>query len=377
MSNTEKQYDGFHLYTGGPFGLRLPGSRSVPFTPIRIWIFAGVMWLPLLISKVLSDPSVIYQVQPWIEDLPHHIRILCSFPFLIYSGFVLDSRISRVLIYLVKGDTASQEQILNAVDQARRKRDSLFLNLFIVFIAVLLSIVRLVEVVNHPKASHFEFLWYSFILQSVMQLAVLIWLTRTLSWTRLLWRLSRIHLKIIPTHPDGKGGLEILNWIQVSYSWVTLGFATLLIGDLFSGGGRIELTLLMHIGKILGVFLFLNLFVFLGPLLFFTAQLCQVKRARLLDYACFADQCSEAFDQKWIHYSQRQSLPKGFPLSQDISAMCDLISVDRQVREMAVVLPDIRTAQRFIIACLIPLIPAVFAWIPPELWMKIIEKVLL
>jgi hypothetical protein len=44
--------------------------------------------------------------------------------------------------------------------------------------------------------------WHVFVSLPIFQFLMVRWLWRYLIWCRLLWRISRLDLQLIPTHPD-------------------------------------------------------------------------------------------------------------------------------------------------------------------------------
>ena len=52
--------------------------------------------------------------------------------------------------------------------------------------------------------------WYTFVSIPIYQFIFLRWYFRLFIWFRFLWQVSRLDLRLIPTHPDRAGGLGIL-----------------------------------------------------------------------------------------------------------------------------------------------------------------------
>ena len=56
------------------------------------------------------------------------------------------------------------------------------------------------------------------------------WYFRMFIWTRFLWQLSRIELKLVPTHPDRVGGLGFLANVVYAFTPLLLAHGVLLAG---------------------------------------------------------------------------------------------------------------------------------------------------
>jgi hypothetical protein len=59
--------------------------------------------------------------------------------------------------------------------------------------------------------------WYAFVSVPVYQFLLVRWYYRIAIWMRFLWQVSRIELRLIPTHPDRLGGLGFLPGVTVAF----------------------------------------------------------------------------------------------------------------------------------------------------------------
>jgi hypothetical protein len=53
-------------------------------------------------------------------------------------------------------------------------------------------------------------MWFGYVSLSIFQFLLCRWYFRLFIWTRFLWQVSRIDLRLVPTHPDRVGGLGFL-----------------------------------------------------------------------------------------------------------------------------------------------------------------------
>src|SRR5581483_3648461 len=66
-------------------------------------------------------------------------------------------------------------------------------------------------------------IWYGYVSLPCFQFLLLRWYFRLFIWTRFLWQVSRIGLRLVPTHPDRVGGLSFLS--QAAYALTVLAVA--------------------------------------------------------------------------------------------------------------------------------------------------------
>jgi hypothetical protein len=125
------------------------------------------------------------------------------------------------------------------------------------------------------------------------------WLWRLCIWYGFLWRMSRLDLQPIPTHPDRAAGLGFVGDAQ-RFFWIivcALSAATagVLANEIVFGGVPLH-SYKIAIAGYVGVVLL----VFLGPLLMFLPQLMRAKIKSVHDYSTFAVMHNQMFDGKWV-----------------------------------------------------------------------------
>jgi hypothetical protein len=110
---------------------------------------------------------------------------------------------------------------------------------------------------------------------------------------------QHIELSLVPTHPDGAGGLGFLSHIVYAFTPLLLAQGALYAGTIanriFFLGAKlpefeIDLALVVAV----------PLFAVLGPSLVFIPQLGQSKRMGLREYGVLAQRLVREFDHKWL-----------------------------------------------------------------------------
>ena len=196
--------------------------------------------------------------------------------------------------------------------------------------------------------------WFGCVSLPLFQFILLRWYFRLFVWARFLWRVSRIELKLVPTHPDRCGGLGFLASVCPAFAPVLLAQGAVLAGTIankiFFAGAKLPQFKLEII-----VLVAVMLFSVLGPLLVFMPVLRHAKRVGLREYGSLAQRYVREFDQKWL----RGRAPSEDTLlgSGDIQSLADLGNSFEVVRGMRAV-PFTRDAiLQLAVFTLLPLAP--------------------
>ena len=206
------------------------------------------------------------------------------------------------------------------------------------------------------------------------QFLLLRWYFRIFIWARFLFRVSRIDLSLIPTHPDRVGGLGFLS--NTAYAFVPLAAAH---GALLAGlianrifyQGAVLLDFKAETAIVLGFVLSL---VF-APLLVFAPRLAEAKRKGLREYGTLAERYVRDFDAKWL----RGGAPAEEPLvgSADLQSLADLGNSFEVVRTMRAVPVTKEAVFQLAAATLLPIVPLALTMMSLEDLLKKLFGILL
>ena len=204
--------------------------------------------------------------------------------------------------------------------------------------------------------------WYGFVSIPIAQFILLRWYLRLATWFWLLWRVSRLNLRLLPTHPDYAGGIGFLG--KVSYAFAPVLFAQ---GAMLAGiiANRIFyqsqnlLSFKLSIVAMVGFFVL----VILGPLTVFTPNLVSAKRTGLGEYGTLATTYVAAFDEKWVRGGAKGEAVLG---TGDIQSLADLGNSYAVLREMKIVPFGLNDVIALAIATAAPLTPLLLTIMPLE-----------
>ena len=146
-------------------------------------------------------------------------------------------------------------------------------------------------------------------------------MARLLIWGQLLWRISRLDLQLIPTHPDLSGGLGPIADAHVSLGPLSFALSAILVAtfaeQVMYGHRDVRDAVLPLAVIVVG-----STCALVAPLLLFTPKLFEAKHRGVRDYGVLAASYTRAFDAKWV----RRGPPEDEPLlgSADIQSLADL-----------------------------------------------------
>jgi len=106
------------------------------------------------------------------------------------------------------------------------------------------------------------------------------------------------------------------------------------------------------------------LFAVLGPLLVFTPNLAEAKRAGIREYGTLTHAYARAFDRKWL----RGGAPADEPLigSADIQSLADMGNSFEVVKGMQIIPFTWQTVAQLAVVTLLPVVPLLLTMISPE-----------
>jgi hypothetical protein len=377
----------FSVVLGGPLYQLLRKAHLEGDYLRRIFFFAAIAWLPLLLLAGLSPVVGSASRISFFQDVEVHVRFLAALPVLIAAERLVDSRLKPILRRFVERRIILPEEFPrfeSAVNSAMRLRNSVAAEIIVLACAYIIGLwlwhsrVDIATDTWYARAGGRWSLtaagiWYVFISMPIVQFILLRWYFRFLILIRLIWQVSRMNLNLIPNHPDRCAGLGFLG--KTSYAFSPILFAQ---GALLSG---MVATRVLYQGERLlsfqlQIFGFVAFFVvmILGPLFLFTPQMATARRKGSADYGLLASRYVESFQHRWVGDAPIQG--EELLGTRDIQSLADLVTSYHLVRDMRVVpfgLDDITHLAAVTASPFLPLLLTV--WSPEELIMRIIKVV--
>ena len=363
----------FSLVLGGPTYQLLRGARLSDdvLTMVHRRIVAGVLvtWLPLLLLSAWEGLAWRGDTEiPFLLNAEVHARFLLALPLLILAELVVHRRMRRVVgQFLARNLIADPDRprFEAAIGSAMRLRNSLAAELLLVVLVYGLGFLsrdyiavdaRTWAAGNGPGFASLSLAgwWQALVSLPVFQFLLVRWYFRLFIWTRFLWQVSRIDLKLVPTHPDRAGGLGFLANTVHAFTPVLLAHGALLGGliadRIFFAGAKLPQFTLEIAGGVGAL-----VFVLLLPLMVFAGQLARAKRLGLGEYGVLAQRYTREFDAKWIRGGRDPDEP--LVGSADIQSLADLANSFDVIRTMRYMPFSKETVFQLGVVTLVPLIP--------------------
>jgi len=321
----------------------LPGRWGL----VRIGLVLALLtWVPVAALSALEG-TLLYRPQiAFRQSFGTHARLLLAIPFFFFAESLFSERISLVLGKLRDAQIvapADLPRFLSAWRQARRWWDSWAVEgvLVVVTMAAIYAGLRTDlpgEVVTWRTTSggglSLAGWWYSVVSLPVFQFLVWRWTWRLVVWGRLLWKMSRLQMQLMPTHPDLAGGLGSLGVAHVDLAPLSFAASAMLAASiaeqLMFGGARLAEFAVPVANIVVGTTLAL-----IAPLFLFSRRLLDVKQKGLLEYGALAEKYTRAFDVKWL----RVGSPPGEPFlgTADLQSLADLGNSFGVITDMRIV----------------------------------------
>ena len=388
LQPTQESTD-FSLVLGGPlyqlFRRAHLSGDALDLLRRRIVVLSLLAWLPLALlagfeGRLLPGTATV----PFLLDVEVHVRYLLAIPLMVVAELVVHQRMRAVLQQFLGRKLvpeAVRTQFDAAVASVARLRNSVLAEILI--IAFVYGVGMFVVWRNYvaldantwyattsAAGSRLSLagMWYGYVSLPLFQFLLLRWYYRVFIWARFLWQVSRLELKLVPTHPDRVGGLGFLANTAYAFLPLALAHGAVLAGML---ANRI-----LHLGAKLPEFkaeivlmLFFVQFLVFGPLFAFAAQLARAKRTGLGEYGSLAARYVREFDGKWL----RGGAAPGEPLvgTADLQSLADLGNSFEIVKGMRLA-PVTRDAiLQLAAATLLPVVPLLLTMMP---WDELLKR---
>jgi hypothetical protein len=373
----------FSVVIGGPLfqlfrkahlsgdGLELVGTR--------MFVLLGLSWLPLLILSAVQGLALGSTVLlPFLHDIEAQARILLFLPLLITGEIVVHQRLRSVANQFLQRELIPDDarpRFDAAVASAMRLRNSVVAEVAMIAVVYLVGLGIVWRHVSLDVATWFATpdgdgksltlagFWFVYFTLPLTQFLLLRWYYRLFIWTRFLWQVSRIQLRLVPTHPDRIGGLGFLSSATAAFSTLALAHGAFVSGWIAARIFLQQATLLDFKFVIIALAVWM-LLLFLAPFLLFSSQLAQARRQGERDYGPLAQRYSRQFDTKWVHGNAPP--PRDEPLlgSADIQSLADMGNVYTVVTSMRFTPITRQAVVQLLGATLAPIAPLTLTMMP-------------
>lgn len=332
---------------------------------VRLGLALGLTpWIVLMVLALIDgaghslfSPSVIGV----------HARLLLAIPLFFLCESLLDPRLAMFARTIVHSEVVpphARPTLEAEIARIHRWKDSWVPDAASLLAAVVLSVfasqlhISGTTAAYDPSRAATEMMlagqWYLIVCLTLFRFLMIRWLWRLGLWFFFLWRVSKLDLQLMPTHPDGTAGLGYLEVVHAHFTPLILALsvvqAAMLAEELSSG-----LVSLEAIYSAFALVLVVVAVLFLGPLFIYTSRLWACRVKGLSDYMVFGSRYVNGFNRKWLG----KGAPDREPLlgTPDLQSLADLGNSISVVRDMRVVPISLFLVKDYVLVALLPFLP--------------------
>jgi len=356
----------------------------------RAVFFALLTWLPLVAWALYTGRVLPGGVdEPLVMHFGVHVRFLLAVPALIL-GEAMAHRVSTTLIpyFLTSGvvPPAQRGAFVRVVGSVARLRDRTLPWLLIAVVVLAWTILQPVAVGS--EAGHeakwassaeggglgFGGWWFLYVSRPIFSVLLAAWLWRLALVFVLLKRIAGLDLSIVPTHPDGAGGLGFVKDMPKAFS--LLAFATsAVVASRLAHDVMYQDVSLLSLKVVLGGFVAMVIAVCVAPLLALARPLAAAKRRALLEYGALVGTHGRLVRQRWI--LGEKLADDGLIQAAEIGPVADTLALYEAVRRMQAVPFGKSTLIGIAVPTLVPILVLLSTQVPiKEVLKKIVGALL-
>jgi len=373
---------------GGPLhrlGCRLGLVRGGTNTVALGLILGAFPWLVLLalaLVEGLGHPLFS------IAAISAHVRLLVTIPLLFACETFIDPRFAAFVHEIVRSEVVPatvRPALESEIARITRWKDAWLPEALFFLAAVLLALTMPNDYIfehlsgltggSTPSvvaATTWTSQWYWMVCVTLFRVLLLRWFWRLALWCFFLWRVSRLQLRLVPTHPDRAGGLGYLELVHTEFTPLVLAISAAQSASLAQDIASRRMTFDAIYSDVAFVLL-VDAVLFLGPLYVFLRKLWACKVKGLSDYGALAERYVNEFDRKWLGAGPAPG--ETLLGTADIQSLADLSNSVAIVRDMRLVPISPSLLMYLAIAALLPLLPLVLFKYPlADLLAKFFER---
>jgi hypothetical protein len=215
--------------------------------------------------------------------------------------------------------------------------------------------------------------WHVLVSVPLLNVLFLGWVWRLLLWTRFLWLMTRLDLRLISSHPDGVGGLKFVSTSLRGFRLIGFALGSIAAGMVAGQAIRLGTSPLEFQNLAIAVVAF-TLLLSAGPLFVFVKKLRGLKSRGTYAYGLLASDVGRLFEQKWL---ERERGVEGSLEVPDFSATTDLYQVAGNVYQMRDLPFGLKNLMPIVVATMLPFIPVALMAVPAKKVLQLLEKLLL
>jgi hypothetical protein len=339
----------------------------------RAAFLALVTWLPIVLwaastGRLWNDATG----EQLLQHYGVHVRCLIVIPLLVLAEAALHKASLRTVAQVMGGGLvapAARDRFDALLRDMRRLRDTSLPWVFVLGAAIAWSFA------NHPVAHEdalawafgpdgtlgFGGWWVAYVVRPIFIALLLGWLWRILLVAYWFWRLGRLDLSLVPTHPDRTGGLAFVEKLPGAFAMVTFALSAMIASRWAHEIVYHEATL-QSFKLPAAAFVVLWALLLMLPLLALAPTLMAARARAVPAYAALVGEQGRLVHRRWI---MRERID-GAPIldAPEIGPVADAAAMYDAVKRMRVVPIGKATIVKILVPMALPLIVVAALRIP-------------
>jgi len=376
------------LFAGGPpFRLEtwlLLRSGDKHRVILECVLAAALAWLPLAVLTAVGG-----EFGNFLHDIGAHARYLLALPILILAERKTIPTLGAVARHFLDSGLVRDEELssyYSAVAKSKRLLESRAADVLVFLAAIYLAYLWTHSVPSYLVPEWYRGTageprslaggWHMLVSLPLLLLVLLGWTWRVAIWAYFLWLMSKLHLRLVPTHPDQAGGLLFISNCTRAFSLLASGLSVIAAGPIASrvAAGAPLASFKNEVISAAVASLVISVVFFASPLLVFSNQLYSRWRDARLQYGMLALRAGSEIHRRWV---VRPEPGKGLLDTDSFEAANNLYAVAGNVYKMRFLPIDRRSALTLVQGALIPHIPVVLLGVPPDDLLRELRRLLI
>jgi hypothetical protein len=327
-----------------------------------------VGWAPLALLTALQGDLVTTDISnAFLPDLGVHARFLLATPLLILGEALCVPRLSTVAQEFLEAglvSAADRTRYDLAATSTQRLMQSGTIEIAVIVVAYLLVLVSAKTTPPdavpgwHGQLNPFNPTpagWWGLLISLPLLLSLLLsWLWRICVWTRFLWLMNRLHLRLDPSHPDHAGGLRFVGLSLEGFLPLAFVVGAIAAGPVANQVVHHHLDPLQFKAVAFGA-AGLVVFVCAGPLLIFLRRLIDAHHQGMLEYSALAMRMGDRFRNRWM--GPRQRVDQGTVDMSDFTGTNASYSIAANAFSVRILPVELRSVGLLIVTTFLPFVP--------------------
>jgi hypothetical protein len=361
--------------------------RNAPLTIRRAFFAACLTWLPLLVFTLLRGTALGGVHIPFLRDFSAYTRFLLGIPLLLLTELIVAPRIADAAEqFLLTGIVQPKDykRFDAAIENGLRLRDSVLAEAIIFALAYTVTFFTYRAVTVHAATWYSTAMpdgtfsltgagWWQFLIcVPLFQFLILRWVWRIFLWFRFLGTVSKLDLRLFPTHPDSAGGLGFVGEAQRFFGLLLFSYSCAITGvianEVVYGGLKLE-----AFAPAAAVWVLFAILLAALPLMVFTPKLLVLKRRGLHQYGALATAYTGSFHHRWIegHNPEHEHLLG----TGDIQSLADLSGSYEIIEHMKPIPIDPKALLQLVVLALLPMFSLLLTVMPLKQVLQLMMKV--